>query len=100
MSEEKFTQGEWKAETRTLSFNDVFRFGFQVITKEKRVCFCETDDAKNIDEMSVNACLISAAPSMYRELNRQCILCKLSDHETECELCSIGGILKKARGEE
>lgn len=69
MSEEKFTQGEWEAETRILSFNDVFRFGFQVITKEKRVCFCETDDAKNIDEMSANAALIAAAPEMLEMLD-------------------------------
>lgn len=94
MSNEKFTPGEWEAETRTLSFNDVFRFGFQVLTGKKRICFCETDNAKNIDEMSANAALISAAPEMY-----ECVYDALSDLEMPDGMRNhFEAILKKARG--
>lgn len=37
---------------------------------------------------------------MYRLLKRQCYICKLKDHETECDICEIEKVLKKARGDE
>lgn len=35
----------------------------------------------------------------YRLLKRQCNICKLKDHETECDICEINKVLMKARGE-
>lgn len=93
---EKFTQGEWEAETRVLSFNDIFRFGFQVKTENKRVCFCETDNEKNIDEMSANAALIAAAPDLF-----ECVCDALTDLQMpEGMRNHFEAVLKKARGEE
>jgi hypothetical protein len=93
MTKEKFTKGEWKSGVDAEDNRPYIFCGDEVIAD----VFVPNN---SLEQANANACLISAAPSMYRELNRQCILCKLSDHETECELCSIGGILKKARGEE
>lgn len=36
---------------------------------------------------------------MYRLLKRQCYICKLKDHETECDICEINKVLKKAIGQ-
>lgn len=104
MSEEKFTQGEWKVEEKSASFNGLTWFGFQVISpeKRKRVCYSETDEEKNIPEMQANAYLIAAAPEMYRMLKY------LADgvrwggiqHTDRSLALEIENLLKKARGEE
>jgi hypothetical protein len=65
MSSEKFTPGEWKIEEHSMSFGDTERFAFQILTPTKRICQCQTDDAKNIPAMQANARLIAAAPEMY-----------------------------------
>ena len=94
---EKFTQGAWQIEERSMRCGDITRFGFQVISPEmrKRVCYSETDDEKNIPEMQANAALIAAAPEMYRTLEFLRTILGAGSVSME-----VDKVLKKARGEE
>lgn len=94
MSEEKFTQGEW--DILDCRENPGADYDYSIVDSDGW-CIVHIVNC-GLEEQEANAALIAAAPEMYRELNRQCLLCKLRDHETECEFCNIDGILKKARG--
>lgn len=93
---EKFTPGEWKVVSSGIlgDYNGAYILRFIVD------CFLPYGEPVILTEEAIqaNAALISAAPDMYNELSRDCAICKLRDHETECEFCRIGKILKKARG--
>lgn len=98
MSDKNFTQGEWY-------LGNSFRH------EDSKSEWCNLyADGEGINIAIVllndgcgktyhNATLIEAAPEMYRMLKRQCDICKLKDHETECDICEINKVLKKARGE-
>ena len=98
MNEEKFTQGEWRVTNMWIEGNppETYGIAFAVI--------CRPDDTDyahlSNDIMQANAALIAAAPVLYKELQRECVICKLKGHETACDFCRIGKVLKKARGEE
>jgi hypothetical protein len=98
---EKFTQGEWEIEEREMNIRDTHMFGFSIMTKEHRICMCQTDDDRNIPQMKANAALIAAAPEMYK------IIGWLGSVEGQCAILTkdseivrkAHAILKKARGE-
>ena len=103
MSKEKFTPGEWEIEEREAHIRNTHMFAFAIMTKEHRICMCQTDDDRNIPQMRTNAHLIAAAPDMYRVLSGICgeksaQCCNYAPES--CEVCSIRKALKKARGEE
>jgi hypothetical protein len=49
--------------------------------------------------MQQNLRMFEATPKLYKLVLKQCTLCQLKDHETECDLCEIGEVLRKIRGE-
>lgn len=103
MSSEKFTPGEWEIEEREMHIKDMHLLGFAIMTKEHRICMCQTDDAENIPVMQANARLIAAAPDMCRVLQGICFekSARICEYAPEsCKVCAIRKALKKARGEE
>lgn len=93
---EKFTQGEWEIEEREAHIRDTHMFAFAIMTKEHRICMCQTDDDRNIPQMRANAALIAAAPELY-----ECVCDALTDLEmSEGMRAHFEKVLKKARGEE
>ena len=95
MENEKFTPGPW-----SLLFNDKTK----VVFENKGVAIFVADTyggfTKSDSEQEANAALISAAPELYKELEKHCALCMLRHPECEgCKLCETRKVLKKARGE-
>jgi hypothetical protein len=87
MSNEKFTQGEWRAEITRVRFPN------------GKMMWAEGGD---FDTLIANAHLIAAAPVMYRLLSGICgeKSARCCNYAPEsCEVCSIRKVLKKARGE-
>ena len=111
MSDEKFTSGEWAAHLGIMEPTFVYVGKEDDYVEGETPVICELHhgikksqpNTHSMDfdhtEMNANATLISAAPEMYSALRWQCVICRLEDHETECDLCRIGDALKKARGE-
>lgn len=64
---EKFTLGEWKVNEKTMQGGNLYRYGFEVVSPDnrKRVCYSETDEQGNVEQMQANAALIASAPDMY-----------------------------------
>ena len=92
---EKFTPGPW-----SLLFNDKTK----VVLEKSGVAIFVADTyagfTKSDSEQKANAALISAAPELYKELERHCALCMLTHPDCEgCEFCDTEKVLKKARGE-
>ena len=93
---EKFTPGPWMVNKSipTYIYNN----------EHGSIChihFINSRELNSLEESSANAALISAAPEMYKELERHCALCMLMHPDCEgCEFCDTGKVLKKARGEE
>ncbi len=106
MSNEKFTPGEWHKWEHSLMFPFIFdEYGYAVAqmcgkVKNVRLPVHDIEDFVFPERVLANAALIAAAPEMYRMLEQQCFLCKLKDHEIECDFCEINKVLKKVRGEE
>jgi hypothetical protein len=95
---EKFTPGEWKVNEKTMECGNLYRYGFEVVSPDvrKRVCYSETDEQKNVEQMQANAALIAAAPEMYRMLEQlHGALAAVPVLQVEIEK-----VLKKARGEQ
>jgi hypothetical protein len=91
----KFTKGKWIVSDQ----REVAEMDYDyAILDEGGWYIAHIENCSDVED-EANAYLISAAPAMYNELHRQCLLCQLKDHECECELCNIGTILKQARGE-
>ncbi len=94
MDNEKFTPGPW-----SLLFNDKTK----VVFENKGVAIFVADTyagfTKSDSEQEANAALISAAPELYKELEKHCALCMLRHPECEgCKLCETRKVLNKARG--
>lgn len=105
MSNEKFTHGEWEIEEREAHIRDTHMFSFAIMTKEHRICMCQTDDDRNIPQMRANAALIAAAKEMYEELKQLSeYFHKKGKQHKSLKMFTIANridhILKKARGEE
>lgn len=98
MSEEKFTQGEWRAEIEDHSFCDTGDYitTFGIVTgKNQSIAECFDTGKINEEEAAANCHLIAAAPEMYRLLEQL--------HGTLESVPILQGeieaVLKKARGE-
>ena len=96
MSKEKFTPGPWEIEEREANIRDMRLYGFSILTKEHRICMCQTDDDRNIPQMKANANLIAAAPDMYRFI-KQLYDC---GNLRRCDMEAAEKLLEIARGEE
>lgn len=101
MSNEKFTQGEWRAEIEDHSFCDTGDYitTFGIVTgKNQSIAECFDTGKINEEEAAANCYLIAAAPELYWVLKR---LIELTDYaELVGILSDAKTILKKARGEE
>jgi hypothetical protein len=96
MNEPKFTPGPWKVgrphnEDVPSAINGWNYYPIYYGNDEEQVC--------DIVYNKADADLIAAAPDMYAALENVCMICQLRDHETNCECCQFGKVLKKARGE-
>lgn len=102
MSNEKFTPGAWEIEEREAHIKDMHLWKFGIMTKEHRICMCQTDDDRNIPQMKANAALIAAAPEMYRMLKYLADGIRWGEiqHTDRSLAAEIEKLLKKARGEE
>jgi hypothetical protein len=98
MNTEKFTQGPWE----TVPFISWFGNPAIIIHNEDDGEIAIVNYHRGSDGITekANTALISAAPDMFRLLRKQCYICMLKGHETECEFCEIHKVLKKARGKE
>lgn len=105
---EQFTPGPW-----CIKQSEAIRSPYGGSTSSTRITILDTLEgqykrqhviaqvAKGNGSGDANAALISAAPELYKELERHCALCMLAHPDCEgCELCDTGKVLKKARGEE
>ena len=104
MSEEKFTQGEWRAEIVDHSFCDtgdyITEFGI-VTGKRTSIAQCFDNEKINEDEAAANTYLIAAAPEMYALLKMISAPTTFMGAKTDEVLrTAIEAVLKKARGEE
>lgn len=101
---EKFTPGKWEVNEKTMECGNLYRYGFEVVSPDvrKRVCYSETDEQKNVEQMQANAHLISAAPDMYRMLKYLAdgIRWGGMQHTDRSLAAEIENLLKKARGEQ
>lgn len=111
---EKFTPGEWEVNEKTMECGNLYRYCFEVISPDvrKRVCYSETDEQKNAEQMQANAALIAAAPQLYKMLKLACYeieimanYCEENNMERDAQSYTnlvfyIHKVLKKARGEE
>lgn len=91
---EQFTQGPW-----SVLINDKTK----VVLEKSGVAIFVADTyagfTKSESEQEANAALISAAPELYKELEKHCALCALRHPEREgCKLCETRKVLMKARG--
>jgi hypothetical protein len=99
---EKFTKEPWEiSDMSGVDAMDNFTVCFHigVSSTGEMIADCQSDNKADYERVKANAYLMKAAPEMYHELSRECTICRLKDHETECDFCRIGKVLKKARGE-
>lgn len=104
MSEEKFTQGPWRAckikhyHPQLIGETCCVKIGENIIELDY-IGFGHEN--KDYEQWEANAALIAAAPELYKELEKHCALCMMMHPDCEgCEICDTGKVLKKARGEE
>ena len=87
---EKFTPGPWVYKGEVITVQSL----------HGDICDLVTEYNGKQMPFESNGFLISAAPEMYKELERHCALCMLMHPDCEgCEFCDTGNVLKKARGE-
>lgn len=102
MSTEKFTPGEWEiSDMSGVDAMDNFTVCFHigVSSTGEMIADIQSDNKADYEHVRANAYLMKAAPEMYKELSRECVICKHKDHNVVCDFCRIGEVLKKARGE-
>lgn len=102
MSTEKFTPGEWEiSDMSGVDAMDNFTVCFHigVSSTGEMIADIQSDNKADYEHVRANAYLMKAAPELYKELSRECVICKLKDHNVVCDFCRIGEVLKKARGE-
>lgn len=108
MSKENFTSGPWYVKQ-----SEAITSPYWGKTSSTRITILDAQDgqykprhviaqvARGNGRGAANAALISAAPELYKELERHCALCVMQHPEMEkCELCGTRKALKKARGGE
>ena len=98
MSDEKFTQGEWRAEIEDHELADTGDYvtDFSVVTDKTGIAQCFDNSVISEEQAAANCHLISAAPEMY-----ECVCDALTDLEMPDGMRNhFEAVLKKARGEE
>ena len=105
MSNEKFTQGEWRAEIEDHEFCDTGDYitDFGIVTdKNIGIAQCFDNSVINEEEAAANCHLIAAAPEMYRMLKYLADGVRYGgiQHTDRSLAAEIENLLKKARGEE
>ena len=97
MNEIAFTPDPWKIAGFGSQNNNKMDFG---INTERGQLVIESYGECELD-CKANAELISAAPDLYKELEKHCALCAMRHHEMEkCKSCKTRKALRKARGED
>lgn len=97
MDKQLFTDGDWRVsyvQTHWVELSNIPIVDFTFT-------YVPNNPITGINDRSMqqNLRMFEATPKLYKLVQKQCALCQLKDHETECDLCEIGEVLRKIRGE-
>lgn len=97
MDKQLFTDGVWRVsyiDTNWVGSSDIpiVNFTFTYVPNNPITGISDRS-------MQQNLRMFEATPKLYNLVQNQCTLCKLRDYETECDICEIGEVLRKIRGE-
>ena len=97
MDKQLFTDGDWR-----VSYVESHWDGLSNIpTVDFTFTYVPNNPITGISDRSMqqNLRMFEATPKLYNLVQNQCTLCKLKDHETECDICEIGEVLRKIIGD-
>lgn len=97
MDKQLFTDGDWYVSGVAMRGTEPWRIPIVDFT----LTYIPNGQTMHINYqiMQQNLRMFEATPKLYKLVLKQCTLCQLKDHETECDLCEIGEVLRKIRGE-